>query len=106
MTQDKRIINIDESVIRYTDHRKRGWYMKHRHNMVTRNRRLNGVNIIAAISNKGEFYYTVNQGKTNCLTFTLYLSKLVDHLELVDRKWRDNTIIMIDNAQYHRGALT
>lgn len=53
MIESKRIINVDESVIRYTDHRKRGWYPKHKHNMVTMNRRLNGVNIIAGVSSKG-----------------------------------------------------
>lgn len=65
MTSGKRIINIDESVIRITDHRKRGWLSKTKHNMVTQSCRLNMVNIIAGVSSYGDRYYTVNQGKTN-----------------------------------------
>jgi hypothetical protein len=60
------------------------------------------VNIIAAASNKGEFFYTLNKGKTNSTTFTYFLVKLVDHLSLQDPTWREHTVIMIDNAPYHR----
>lgn len=74
--------------------------------MVTTNTRLYCINIIAAITNHGEFFYTVNQGKTNSNTFTYFLIKLVAHLNSIDRSWKYNSLIMIDNAQYHRGVLT
>jgi len=74
----KRIINIDESVINSTDYRKRGWYFPGLRNQPTRTERLNGVNIIAGISNTGDFYYTVNSGKTNSETFFLFIMKIVD----------------------------
>jgi len=74
--------------------------------MVTQNSRLYCINTIAAISNKGEFFYTVNQGKTNSNTFVFFLIKLVEHLNKIDRNWKSNSLIMVDNAQYHRGALT
>jgi len=60
MSANKRIINVDESVMRLTDHRKRGWLIAGKHNMVTSSRRLSNINIIAGISNKSEFFYTVN----------------------------------------------
>lgn len=60
MTKGKKLINIDESVIRMTDHRRRGWLSKAKHNMVTESGRLNMVNIIAGISSYGEIFLTVN----------------------------------------------
>ena len=65
MSDNKRIINIDENVMRFTDNRKKGWMIAGKHNLVTNSRRLSSINIIAGISSRGEFFYTVNQGKTN-----------------------------------------
>ena len=36
----------------------------------------------------------------------MFLIKLVEHLNKIDRNWKNNSLIMIDNAQYHRGTLT
>jgi hypothetical protein len=83
-----RVISIDESVIRYTDHRLRGWLRKDLKNQTTSCHRLNGVNLIAALCSDGELLYTVNVGKTNSLTFSFFLSKLCDHLDSVDVHWR------------------
>jgi len=66
--------------------------------MVTQNTRLYCINIIAAISSYGEFFYTVNQGKTNSYTFVYFLMKLVDHMNNVDERWKENSLLMIDNA--------
>ena len=60
MAEGKRIINIDETVIRATDHRKKGWLPKFKHNLTTMNSRLSNINLIAGITNKDEFFYTVN----------------------------------------------
>lgn len=60
MYEGKRIINIDETVMRNTDHRKKGWLPRDKHNLTTLNSRLTNINLIAAISNKDEFFYTVN----------------------------------------------
>jgi hypothetical protein len=64
------------------------------------------VNIIAGVSSTGGLYYTINRGKTNSWTFLLFIVKLVEHLDSIDREWRKKTVIMIDNASYHRSAIT
>ena len=48
----------------------------------------------------------MNQGKTNSITFLLFIVKLCQHLTAIDKNWRTNTIFMIDNAAYHRAAFT
>ena len=81
MSKGWRIIDIDESVIRSTDPRKRGWMIKGIENQVTTSTRLSGVNIICGVSNRNEMFYTVNRGKTNSSTFSFFLTKLCDYLD-------------------------
>jgi hypothetical protein len=73
--------------------------------MVTTMQRLRSLSIIAAVSSDGKFMYTVNSGKNNSHTFMLFLIKLSTYLDTINPKWRQNTIIMIDNAPYHRSKL-
>ena len=49
--------------------------------------------------------FTINSGKNNSNTFTLFLIKLSNYLDDTKPYWRSNTIIMIDNAPYHRSKL-
>ena len=79
--EGKRIINIDESNIADTDSRNRGWWYPRRKNQVTKNHRMSNVNLILGISSYGEFFYSVNFGKTNSDTFFLYIMKLVQKLQ-------------------------
>jgi hypothetical protein len=101
-----RLISVDESVIKLTDHRKRGWVPKLRHNQVTSWSNLKSVNLIAAITSTGEVWYTVNRGITNSETFCFFLVKLVEYLDAVEGNWREHSVIMLDNVNYHRGVDT
>ena len=70
--------------------------------MVTTMQRLRSLSIIAAVSSEGRLMYTINSGKNNSGTFALFLVKLSNHLDSVNPEWRQTTIIMVDNAPYHR----
>jgi len=61
--------------------------------------------MIAAASSDGKLMFTINSGRNNSSTFLLFLIKLSDHLDQVNPNWRQNTIIMVDNAPYHRSKL-
>ena len=56
----------------------------------------------AVVSNIGELFYTLNKGKTNSKTLILFFNKLIIHLDTIDPFWRNITVLMIDNAPYHR----
>ena len=58
--------------------------------------------MIVGVSNYGDLYYTVNRGLTNSDTFLLFVVKLCEHLHTINKRWRSDTIIMLDNAAYHR----
>ena len=105
MSKGKIIINIDESVLNKTDERQRGWCDLKQHNMVTTMQRLRSLSIIAAVSSNGDFMYTINSGKNNSSTFMLFLIKLSNYLDSIRPNWRSNTILMVDNAPYHRSKL-
>ena len=105
MTKGKNIINVDESVINKTDERQHGWCYHGKQNMVTTMQRLRSLSIIAAVSTEGHFLYTINSGKNNSSTFQLFLIKLSNYLDTTNPNWRQNTIVMVDNAPYHRSKM-
>ena len=76
MKAGNEVFNIEESIIRSTDQRRRGWAQAKNRILVSKALRLPQISIIAAVSSKGRVFFTVNQGKTTSLTFLLYLSKL------------------------------
>jgi hypothetical protein len=45
--------------------------------MITHARRLLSVNIITAVSSKGDALFTLNKGRTNSSTFCLFMTKLI-----------------------------
>ena len=100
------MINVDESVLRATDHRTRGWSPYGRRTFASHSQRLFSVNIIAAITSDGRMYFTVNRGRTRSSTFCLFIAKLIAQMDAEDPAWRENSIILIDNAPYHRSKET
>jgi hypothetical protein len=102
LEQGIRIINIDESIINMLDRRIKSWSRKSKPLHVKIEEPLAQVNIIAGISNRGEFYFTLNKGINNSMTFYYFILKLVTHLDNVDWNWRSWTVLLIDNAPYHR----
>ena len=58
--------------------------------------------MIAAVSNMGDFFYTVNSGRNNADRFFLFIMKVVKHLSQENPSWRKDVIFLLDNASYHR----
>lgn len=102
MAQGVNIINIDESILSQTDFRKKGWSIIGQPAYTQSSQRLSRVSIIGAVSSKGHFYYTVNLGANNSEKIWLFMLKLITHLESQDQLWRSKTVLMLDNAPYHR----
>ena len=90
------IINIDESTLYSTDNRKFSWGSKNKRLFLSRARRLFSASSISATTSKGEFYFTLSQGKNNSYTLLLFVIKLVRHLNMFKKDWRYNTVFMLD----------
>jgi hypothetical protein len=56
----REIINIDESTIRSTDHRKRGWVRYGKRILTSNALRLPQISIIAAITSRGSALFSIN----------------------------------------------
>jgi hypothetical protein len=54
------IFNIDESIIRSTDQRKRGWALAKNRILVSKALRLPQISMIAAVSSEGKVFFTIN----------------------------------------------
>jgi len=102
MTSKSLIINVDESVISCTDFRKRGWVKSGEKKIYDNEERLYGTNIIAGISNAGHLFFTLNQGRNNSITLKLFFIKLVQVMNIQNPNWRSHSVIILDNAPYHR----
>ena len=48
-------------------------------------------------------FFTANRGLYNGRTIHLFILKLIKVLDARNRNWRDNTVLLMDNAPYHRG---
>ena len=77
----REIINVDESIIRSTDQRTRGWVRKGKRVFTSNALRLPQISMIGAISSKGKTFFAINQGKNNSLNFSVELDSL-------DPDWR------------------
>jgi hypothetical protein len=60
------------------------------------------MNMIIGVASTGELFYTVNRGRTNQHSFLYFLCKLTKVLDQIDRAWRYTTVLVLDNAPYHR----
>ena len=80
----KTVINIDESIIDETDFRKKGWSPIGTDAYTYNSQRLDKVSIIGGVSNRGDFYYTINLGINNSERFWYFLLKLCNHLNASD----------------------
>lgn len=57
--------------------------------------------MITAVDTRGEVFLSLSQSNTNSTTFRLFIKELTDYFDKIRPKWRENHVIMIDNAPYH-----
>ena len=63
------------------------------------------VNMIAAVDTEGRLYLSLTQFNTDSDVMLMFLSRLATVLTAEDKHWRDNTVLLLDNAPYHRSVL-
>jgi hypothetical protein len=101
MKSGKRIINIDETWINQTNFTWRHWqpvsglpaYIE---KVVTPR-----ISLIAAICTYGTVNLSLTQVTTDSEVMSVYFTEFVKQLERFDLNWRDNSVILLDNAPYH-----
>ena len=62
--------------------------------------------MIAAIDTEGEAYLSLSIANTDSDTFRLFIQKLAKKLDEDRPGWKEDTVIMMDNASYHGSQKT
>lgn len=59
------------------------------------------ITVWAGLDTEGEVYLSLLQSNSNNSVMEIFLRKLVLKLQRDDKDWRENTVILLDNASYH-----
>ena len=64
------------------------------------------ISMIIGVDTRGKVYLSLTQSNSNSAVMGVYFNALVKKLEQQDQHWRHNTVVMLDNAAYHRSGAT
>ena len=102
----KYILNIDETWLGMSDFRRMRWQVKGRANTLKQVQVQPRITMIIAYDNTGQVYFSLLQSNSNNKTMELFFRDLVRRLEQDRISWRDDTLIVLDNAPYHTSTQT
>ncbi len=103
MKSGHRIINVDETWLNELNFTRKTWNLKNSNNSMLMKGVSPSLSMIAALDNEGRIYFTLNHSATDQNMFMLFMHYLVQKLDEDTPGWEDDSIILIDNACYHRG---
>ena len=97
-----RVINIDESWLTTMSFHYRTWSATGKQNARTLKELPSRVTLIGAIDNLGAAYLSIATSNTDSNVFVTYLYHLAEVLDRESADWRENTVLLLDNATYHK----
>ena len=101
-----RVINVDESWLNSMTFKRHAWMKAGKGNARSVKELSTRVSFIAAIDNRGASYISLGTANTDSGVMVAFFSSLAKQLDGEDANWRDNTIILLDNAAYHKSLET
>ena len=105
LTQKKTIfLNIDETWLDMSDFRKMKWRPKYSTNSNPVFMVWPRISMIIAIDTLGNVYFCLTQSNSNQNIMECFFRQLVQKLDKDHIGWRENTILLLDNASYHKGT--
>ena len=102
----KTIVNIDETWINETSHSRKTWAPRDGSGNIKLNAVTPRLSMIAALDSEGRVWFSLSHANTDSNTMTIFLLSLTKALDCENPDWRDNTVILLDNASYHRSHET
>ena len=64
------------------------------------------LSVIAAIDTEGDSYLSLSPATTDEDTFRLFIKELSSKLDTERPKWKEDTVVLLDNAKYHSSQKT
>ena len=98
---NKNIISIDESWIGMSDFRRMKWCRIGKPNSVPKKNVTPRISMITALDSFGKLYMTLVQANSNSNMMELYFSHFIKLMDSKSKTWRNDNIILLDNASYH-----
>jgi transposase len=96
------LINIDESGLSTGSFNNKSWFPKDKTCHLSTQLEVFTTSVNAAITSDGYIYCSLLQHTNNSQTLSLFLYHLSVALDKKRPNWRDNHIILMDNAPYHK----
>jgi len=106
LNMGKILINLDESWINETDFRRMKWRPPGDSNVQPALQLSPRITLIAALDTLGNAYLTLTQANSNNKTMEIYFHQLAAKLDRERPSWREDSVIITDNAPYHVSAST
>ena len=96
------ILNIDETWLGQADFRRRKWRVPGSTNSVPQLQMTPRISMIAGLDCKGQIYLSLVQSNNNNQVMELFFRALAKKLDDERPRWRSDTVVLLDNAPYHR----
>ena len=100
------VLNIDQSSFSLSDSRARGWLPKNDSCNVTGEKLKHRISLIACVSSLGRICFAMTWGTVNSEVMKVFFDALFHELSQRNSDWKQKTVILIDNAPWHRSKAT
>ena len=100
------MLNVDETWINRGDMRHMKWRTQGQTNSISDKSISPRISVIAAIDTEGESYLSLSIANTDEDTFRLFIQKLSTKLTRERPNWKEDTVLLMDNAPYHGSQKT
>jgi len=102
LTQKKTVfLNIDETWLDAGEYTRRKWAPKGSTNSVPIVQIRPRISMITGLDTLGNIYLSLTQSNSNSKVMEIFFRQLVLKLNKDRLDWRENTIVILDNASYH-----
>ena len=101
-----RLINIDETWLNQLEFNRAKWCQKGETNSLPTKSMTPRISMIAAVSSNGELYCALTQVNTDSDVVMQFMGRLANQLAREDAGYRQKTVILMDNAAYHKSKET
>ena len=104
LASGRRVINVDESWLNTMAFRRHSWTKVGKSNARPTKELSTRVAILAAIDNRGKAFISLGTSNTDSSVMLAFFSELCASLDCEDSSWREHSVVLLDNASYHRSA--
>ena len=95
-----RVLNVDQTWINHGDMRNQKWRKRGQTNSIREKSISPRISVIAAVDTEGEVYMSLSIANTDEDSFRLFVSELAKKLDQERPGWKEDTVVLLDNASY------